>query len=286
VPNSIIARARLVNRSLPTPMRRDMVQIRIETAAAPDTCITTMKAALLTCRLLLEAPAPMIECTSLEGDGNVFQVWFSVPDAEHLANARTELLSQLHRHLRHAGIALGVPGLATVSRIAPPTGVEVLAQSDLFGVIEQSQRDLIAAHLTEVLLQPGDMLIEQGTMPFALFFIASGTLEITVQQPEQPPRAVNRIGPGESIGAIGLITGSPYAATATALTAVRAYRLDKAAIAAAITQLPALRTGLEALAERAQANLRGDATAPEHHAPPPPELFLAKLRNFLSLLGR
>jgi small-conductance mechanosensitive channel len=286
VPNSIVAKARLVNRSLPTPMRRDKVDIRADTAVSPETCIATMNAAVLSCGRLLKIPAPVIECTSLEGDGNVFHVWFSVSDVDQLSPARTELLTQLHRHLRHAGIALGVPGLATVSKIEPPSRAELMAQSDLFGVIEQTQRDMIAGHLTEILLQPGEKLIEQDGIPSALFFIASGALEITIQEPNQLPRVVHRMGPGESLGAIGLITGSPYAATATALTPVCAYRLDKAAIAAAIAQMPALRDGLEALAKRGQAALRNDATAPENQVAPQPEMFLAKLRSFLSVLGK
>jgi small-conductance mechanosensitive channel len=286
VPNSIIAKARLVNRSLPTLMRREKVELRVETGAEPGRCIATITAAVKTCRLLLETPAPVIECTSLGGDGNVFQVWFSVLDADHLTNARTELLTQLHRHLRHAGIALAIQGIAAAASVAPPTPAELLAQSDLFGVIEQSQRDLIAAHLTEIQLQPGETLIEQNATPSALFFVAAGTLEITIQTADQPPRVVHRMGPGESVGAIGLITGAAYAATATALTPLQAYRLDKAAIAAAITQMPALREGLEALAARGQALLHSDATTPQDEAPAHPDMFLAKLRGFLSLLGK
>jgi small-conductance mechanosensitive channel len=286
VPNSVIAKSRLVNRSLPTPMRRDKIELRTETAASVATCIATMHAALQTCRLLLETPPPLIESMSLAGDGNLFEIWFSVPDVDHLASARTELLGNLHRHLRHAGIALAVPGIASVARLQPFSCAELLAQSDLFSIIEQAQRDLIATHLTETALQAGDVLIEQTMIPSALFIIASGALEITVQQPGQTPHLVHRMGPGESLGAVGLITGSPYAATARALTPVRAYRLDKDALATAVTQMPALRTGLEELARQGQAALRSDVTAPENHLPAQPDVFLAKLRGFLALLGQ
>jgi CRP-like cAMP-binding protein len=275
-----------VNRSLPTPSRREKIEIRTATSASPEACIATMTAAVKACRLLLETPPPAVECTAIEGDGNIFHVWFSVSDIEHLAGARTELLAQLHRHLRHAGISLGVAKRAKVPKVDKPTRADLIAQSDLFGVIEQAQRDIIADHLTGVILQPGETLIEQDQVPSAVFVVASGTLEITVRKEDEAPRVVHRMSPGESVGAIGLITGAPYAATATALTHVQAYRLDREALASAIAKMPSLREGLEALAERSLAAINGDASSPERHEPEEPEMFLTKLRNFISLLGK
>ena len=120
-------------------------------------------------------------------------------------------------------------------------------------------------------------------MPEALFVIASGTAEITIKEPDGP-RIVHRLSPGESLGAIGLITGSPYGATATALTPLKAYRLDKNAIAAAIKVQPALANGLEALAQRGQAALRRDAAAHETETQKHPDMLLSKLRDFVRLL--
>ena len=212
-------------------------------------------------------------------------MWFSIPDADHLSNARTELLTQLHRHLRHAGIPLGVPGLATVPKVAPLSAIELMEQSDLFGGVEASHRETIAGHLSEIALNAGEVLIQQDMASTALFIVASGTLEVTIQRKDEAPRLVHRMGPGESVGAIGLFTGEPYAATATAMTQVSAYRLDKTAIAAAVAEMPALRDGLEALASRGRAVLRADATAHEHQAAQEPAMFLARLRQFIGLLG-
>ncbi len=285
VPNSVIAKARLVNRSLPTPMRRDKVELRLENAASPASCTEVIDAAIRSCLLLLETPAPAIACTSLQGDGNMFEVWFSVADGDHLASARTELFTQLHRHLRHAGIASGIAGVAVSARSAPFGPAQLIAESELFAGIADQQRDLIVEHLAEIRLPARATLIEQGVTPTALFVLAAGTLEITIERPGETPHVAARMSPGETIGAIGLITGSPYAATATALTPVRAYKLDKAAIASAVARLPALREGLETVAERGQAVLRRDVTAPENHAPAQQDMFRAKLRHFLSVLG-
>ena len=285
VPNSIIAKARLVNRSAPTPVRGSTFEIRLDADAPPPRCVATLTAAALACRVPLSEPVPTVACIALQGDGAVYEIGFSVASSTVLAAARTELAGQLHRHLRHAGIALAVPGVAPPPRITVPTPAELLEQSELFGVIEPAQRDLLAQHFTATWLQPGDTLIREGDKPEALFVVASGTAEIT-RKTSGAPRVVYRLGPGETLGAIGLITGSPYAATATALTPLQAYRLDRHDIAAAIDAEPGLAAGLEALAKRGMAALRRDAEAHEDAQLVHPEMFLSRLRSFLGLLRR
>jgi small-conductance mechanosensitive channel/CRP-like cAMP-binding protein len=283
VPNSVIAKARLVNRSRPTTMRGDTVEVRLDPSIAPERCLAALTAATRSCRVLLAAPAPEITCNSLNGDGCIYQVSFSVASSERLAEGHNELLTEIHRHLRHNGIALAVAGSAAVPLVPIPTPAQLLEQSDLFGCIEPAQRDLLAGHFNTIWLQPGETLIQQGGAPDALYVIASGTAEITVAGPDGP-RVVHRASPGESLGAIGLITGSNYGASATALTPVKAYRLDKDAIAAAIKAQPALAKGLEVLAQRGQAALRRDAAAHEDEKQGQSEMFLSRLRNLIHLL--
>jgi small-conductance mechanosensitive channel/CRP-like cAMP-binding protein len=281
IPNSVIAKARIVNRSLPTTVRGDAIEVKLDARARPDHCIDTLTAATLACRLPL--PAITIQCTGLQGDGNVYAINFTVPNSGALGAARTEIFTQLHRHLHHAGIGLAVPGVATLPLLIPPTPRDLLAQSDLFGVIDPVQRDLLAAHFTEIALQAGETLIHKGDTPKALFVIASGTAEIMADGPDGP-RVVYRMSPGEVLGAIALITGSDFGVTATALTPLKAFRLDIAAITAAIKTSPDLEGALEALAERGQAALRHDAAVHADLTMERPEMFLTRLRSFLRLL--
>lgn len=283
VPNSIIAKARLVNHSLPTTIRRDMVEIRLSATTPPDHCLLTLTAAARSINLLLTAPAPEVTCINLHGDGNIYKVSFSVASSEHLAAARSELLTEMHRHLRCGGIPLAVAGIPNLPPVSIPTAAELLEQSDLFGVIESSQRDLLARHFRPIWRQAGEMLIQEGGAPDALYIVASGAAEITTRGPEGL-QILHRMKPGESIGAIALITATPYAATATAITLLKVYRLDKDSIAAAIQAEPDLAHGLEALAKRGQAAMIRDAASREDQKQIHPETFLSKLRIFVQLL--
>ncbi len=284
VPNSIMAKARLVNRSAPTSRRGDTASVSLDANAVPEQCLATLDAAVRACRVMLSEPRPSIACTGMHGEGTVYEISFSVDSSDHLSAARTELFGQIHRHLRHGGIALAVAGLAAPPPVPIPTPVELMRQSDLFGVIEPAERDLLAEYFTPQWLQAGATLIREGEMPEALFLLASGTAEITREGPAGP-RVVYRMSPGESLGTVGLISGSPYTATATALTAVKVYRLDKADIAKALKVRPQLAAALEVLVQRGQEALRRSAATQQDAQLDQPELFLPRLRNFLRLLG-
>jgi small-conductance mechanosensitive channel len=284
VPNSVIAKARLINRSLPQPIRGDTIEVKLDPAAPPDRCMTTLLAAAQACLSPLSVPAAAVACTGLQGDGATYEVSYSVPTSEVLGAARTEMLEQIHRHLRHAGIALAVAGVVQHGAVTIPTPSEILAQSDLFGMLQAEERNLLAEHFEEVWLQPGQALFLEGALPKFLFLIGTGVVEIT-KAGAAGPRVVHRMSPGESLGAIGLITGQPYSATAKALTELKLFRLDKEAIGAAIVAAPQLAAGLEDLAQRSQAALARDAAAHQDHEPARPDELRFKLRNFLRILA-
>jgi CRP-like cAMP-binding protein len=246
--------------------------------------MTALLDAARACLVPLSAPAPSVACTGLQGDGASYEVSYSVPTSESLGVARTEMLGQIHRHLRHAGIALAVAGVAHLGETTVPTPADILGRSDLFGMLGAEERDLLAKHFEEIWLQPGATLFQEGEMPKFLFLVASGVVEITKTGPEGS-RVLHRMSPGESLGAIGLITGQAYAATAKALTPVKLFRLDKGAIGAAIAAAPQLAAGMEELAQRSQAALARDAAAHQDHQVERPDELRFKLRNFLRLLG-
>ena len=285
VPNSVMAKARLINRSRPDPTRGDTIDIKLDAAAAPERCVATLDAAVRASMVPLAAPAPSIAFNGLQGDGAVYEIGYTVASSAVLDKARTEVLGQIHRHLRHAGIALAVAGVANPGLVRIPMPVDMLEQSDLFGMLNAAERQALALRFEEVRMEPSEALFHEGDMPEYLFLVASGVVEITRTGPSGP-HVVNRMSPGESLGAVGLITGSPYAATAKALTPVKVFRMDKASVAAAIAATPSLAAGLEALAEQGRAALARDAAAADQrqHSVPPAELR-SRLRSFLRVLA-
>ena len=284
VPNSIIAKARLVNHSLRSAVRSDTIEVRLDPLVMAEDCMTALEAALRACRLPLALPAASVAQTGLHGDGAIYEIKFSVSSSEDLVAARTEIFARVQRHLRHAAIPLAVSGHVALPPLTIPTPAELLERSDLFGLIAAPDRDVLATYLASIRLKPGETLIRQGDVPDALFIIASGTVEIISNRPDHA-HLVRRLSPGGSIGAIGLITGVPYGATATALTAVKAYRLDMEGIAAAIETRPELANGLEALARQSEMVRDRVFASEEGNHLDAPEMFLSRMRSFLHKLA-
>ncbi|GAB0118014.1 cyclic nucleotide-binding domain-containing protein [Acidisoma sp. 7E03] len=286
VPNSVVAKARLVNRSLPVPTRSDAVEVKLDPAVSPERCMEVLLTAARSAQLPLADPAPAVLCTGLAGDGVGYSVRYAVASSDVLGHARTEMLTQIHRHLRYAAISLAVPpGTAAPTNARVPSPADILAQSDLFGTLPEEGRNCLAAQFHPAWLDAQQTLFEEGGTPQYLFLIASGVVEISRETP-RGRHVVRRMSPGESLGAIGLITQTPYAASATALTPVKVFRLDRGAIVAAIATVPDLAVGLEELAHRSQVALARDAAADAFVEPEHPDELRTRLRNVLRLLSR
>ncbi|MCB8875131.1 mechanosensitive ion channel family protein [Acidisoma silvae] len=285
VPNSVIAKARLVNRSLPVMTRGDTLEIKLDPGIPPEQALTTLEAAIQSAVLPLSIPAPSVICTGLHPHGVSYSISYSVSSSALLGAARSEIWTQIHRHLRHAHIAFAAAeGTERPVSAGTPSPAELLEQSDLFGILPEKDRSELAEHFKEQVLQPGDRLMEEGGKPQYLFLIASGVVEVT-RNTATGPHLLRRMSPGESLGAIGLITDTPHGATATAITPVRVFRMNKTAIAAAIATSPELAAGLEDLAHRSQAVIARDMAAEEPQDRQPPDELRIKLRKFLRLLS-
>jgi len=288
VPNSIVARARIINRSAPDPSRRETIGLSLSSLAVPEHVLTTLAAATRACSLIAARPAPAFSCVGLRGDGAGYEVSFSTADSDGLAAARTELYTSIHRHLRHAGIPLAVGGMPGQAE-GVPRAVDVLAQSELFGVLGERQRERIAATAHPMTFEEGQALITQGEPAEALHFLVRGVVEVSVTSTGASgnlvSEVVHRMAPGESLGAIGLITGGTYGATAVALTGVQTYRLDRADILAAIRSEPLLDQALDAVAKRAMILIKRDPAMHDDVPLDRPEQIHHRLGRLLRALG-
>jgi small-conductance mechanosensitive channel/CRP-like cAMP-binding protein len=282
IPNSVIAKSRLENRSAPTTVRGDNVVVSLDPHIDPRRCLTALGAAVRACRILLTEPAPSVICNGLQGDGARYEIWYSVASSRDISAARTELFTQIHRHLRHAGIPLAVPGLAHTIPVKVPSIGDLLEQSDIFGVLDADERAVLAEHFTKVAFEAGDVLVKEGDAPSTLYMLVSGTVELGRQD---RTLTLTRLGPGEAFGLIALITDRPYSVSATALTSLTAYRMGKEDIAAAMKARPELMVGLEALAKRGLEILERELASHEQTPLKSPEMFLSRLRQFLSKIG-
>jgi len=78
---------------------------------------------------------------------------------------------------------------------------------------------------------PGEHLVEQGALEPPFYILAEGVASVLAEGPNGERRELGRIGAGECVGEMSLLTGDPASADVVALTAVRAYSASQTKLA-------------------------------------------------------
>ena len=230
VPNSVVAKAEIVNRSFPTGVRSAFIELSCPAASNPERVIDTLQQATLLCPTILPVPLAGAVLTRLGSTKSRYRVSFSVSDTEHLSTTKDLLLRHARRQLYYSGLyfPLAAQDIRTADEGAgrPFSAVLPLLQDiTLFEALQAQQLAELAAHLKPRSLEPGEVLFAQGGTEATLFIVVSGILQIS-QPTASGQRTAGFIGAGEYIGEVSLLTGAPYAATATARTHCKLYGLD------------------------------------------------------------
>jgi len=231
VPNSVVAKSDIVNRSFPTRVRSAFIELSCPAASNPERVIDTLQQATLLCPPILPEPLTSAVLTRLGSTENRYRVIFSVSDTEHLGTTKDLLLRHARRQLYYSGLYF--PCAAQDIRTAddgtsrPFLAVLPLLQDIiLFETLEVRQLAELAAHLKPRSLEPGEVLFAQGGNEATLFIVASGILQISQHTEPSGQQTVGYIGAGDYIGEISLLTGASYAAAATARTHCQLYGLE------------------------------------------------------------
>src|SRR5438477_7359606 len=116
LPNSTIAKSKIVNVSSPSGIHGSAVTLQIGSTTSPSLATEILERAILNCRMIIAEPAPIILIKSINGASFEFEITFFVETLSALRNAQNELLDLAYRHLTAAGIGLAVPEEAATGR--------------------------------------------------------------------------------------------------------------------------------------------------------------------------
>lgn len=270
IPNSIIAKSHIINRTARSKRRLVSVQVVTPSAASADHIIDLLKQAVMMCPGILEEPAPSISLSRLGIRSHTYTVNYFVEATPLMSSTRGHLLRQARRLFHYAGIE-------QAQKLDPG---QLLRNLTLFEALSGDQIEQLALELKHHTLDPGETLYEEGGTDTALFIIGAGVLEISRMPAGQRRSVIGRIGPGEYIGEIGLLTGDPRPVTVTALTAVDAYELPRDAFKALITATPGLGPPLERAVHRGMALLQRDDAARASQGSDGSHALLDRIRQF------
>jgi small-conductance mechanosensitive channel/CRP-like cAMP-binding protein len=244
IPNSTIAKAKIVNASSPTIIHGMTVTVRLGAGTPPAVGAEILQLAILNTRLILATPTPLVAVKSVSADGTQFDIDFYVEELAQSTRAQNELFDWISRHLAAAGIALAsnqsppawLPPAAIPDnpKTAPERALDLV---DLFSGLTQQERKMLAVKTTLRHYDAGEALVEPGKVLTSLFIIGAGVLSFTSAVSDGDIEIL-RIGPGDHFGEIGMLTGRPTQATARALAPVTIYELSKKDLAPVLEARP------------------------------------------------
>jgi uridine kinase len=111
----------------------------------------------------------------------------------------------------------------------------ILSTNPLLSSLAPEDVASFAAHLDEVALAHGTVVLGEGDISEHMYFVLAGTVSL-----DRGGVALHPLGPGAHFGELGLVGGGARAATAVAATAVRLARLSRAGYARLVEAQPDL----------------------------------------------
>ena len=250
IPNSIIAKAKLVNASAPTRPHGIVVTVRLDPAAAPLNVVMVLEMAMLSCTRIVRRPAAIVIVRSLDAVALECELTFFVNLIEQGPAAQNEVFDRVYRHCLSADIRLAPP--AHSASMLPPRGPRqqpadvpkrILEHLPIFLPLSDEERLLLAPKMKRRSYKAGDILAEQGVVTSALFILVSGVLA-ALQQHDGVDAEILRYAPGDCFGQASVLTGAKTVFKVKALTRAVVYEIGKDDLAPILKARPAIATDL------------------------------------------
>jgi CRP-like cAMP-binding protein len=128
--------------------------------------------------------------------------------------------------------------------------IELIKTVPLFSRCTKRELAAIAQQADELVLPAGRALTTQGARGAEFVVIADGAADVT-----KNGRRINKLGSGDFLGEIALISGSPRTATVTTTSETRILLLTDRSFRRLSSAMPSIRMSvLRALSERLQAD--------------------------------
>jgi CRP-like cAMP-binding protein len=135
-------------------------------------------------------------------------------------------------------------------RLRKNAKAELIKRVPLFSHCSNAQLAALAAEADELDVPEGQALTRQGDRGREFIVIVEGSADVT-----KNGRRLNRLGAGDFLGEIALISGAPRTATVTTTTPTRILVLTDRAFRRVTRDMPAINASLlKALSERLQAD--------------------------------
>jgi small-conductance mechanosensitive channel/CRP-like cAMP-binding protein len=267
IPNSVIAKSKLINCSTPTKIHGASIRVKLEPSLTPAAGCNLLKEVLLGTTHILRTPEPSVTIKDVSAEMIDFELSYTVADVGAVDQAQNELFDRVFRAAAAAGAKFS-PRLAgsprkTTSEDKGESGIpeRLLAGISLFSTLTAEEKAALASQMQRKDYKAGEVIVKKGTILRALCIVSEGVLVGSVAENGRKVE-VTRLAPGDFFGEVGLLTDGALNGELSALTRVVIYEISKDALLPLLKARPNMAEELsESLATRQLAN----RTVLDHH---------------------
>ncbi len=291
VPNSVIAKAKLVNCSAPSRTHGTSIIVKLAPSLTPAMACDLLSEVLLGTSRILQTPKPSVTIKDLSAEMIELELYYCVADVSVMADAQNEIFDRVYRAAASAGTTFA-PRLSGGSENTPSANEgtwavpeQLIEGVSLFSSLNAQEKTALAAKMVRKEYAPGKIIAAAGTIMESLCIVSYGVI---IGREMKNGRNIERIRltPGIYFGEAGLLMGTPLQGELTALTKVVIYEIPKDALLPLLKARPDMAEDLsEALASRQLSRLTV-LDKHDHPAPHDPDLVdrvAANIKRLFSL---
>ncbi|MBI4422821.1 MAG: mechanosensitive ion channel family protein [Elusimicrobia bacterium] len=205
------------------------------------------------------APPPCCVIADFKENHVAYAVFYWISEMSDPHGTRSGVRGRVYYSLARAGIRLAVARQALVSvqgDAAARRGsrerelarrMTVLRGIDLFASLNDEELAALAERLRPSPFSKGEVITRQGDTGHWLYIINRGVGEVRLEDEAGRSHPVARLGPGDFMGEMALMTGEPRSATVSAATDVDCYRLDRDAFKEVLGRRPEIAEHISAV---------------------------------------
>jgi len=267
IPNSVVAKAKLLNCSTPNQAHSTSIRVKLDPSITPATGCHLLTEVLLSSGQILHTPEPSVTIKDLSAEMIDYEMTFAVADISVVPQAQNELYDRVFRAAAAVGAQFS-PRLAGSSKTSSSVdkhrlGIpeSLLAGISLFSTLTVQEKAALAAQMRRTDYKPGQVIVVVGTVVQALFVVSYGVLVRSTQENGRELE-VARLATGDYFGESGLLTGESLNGQVTALTRAVIYEISKDALSPVLEARPAI---AEELSETLASLQLANRTALDHH---------------------
>lgn len=274
IPHSVMAKMQIQNHTALNARYSSDLQLTVDSRNDPDFVKEVLKHAAMTCPAVIDDPPPSVVVVEMSGRQIRYKINFSTVSIGAMDRAKSQIITQIYRRARP---------LCSTPHAGPLfffTEEELLDRLPFFEPLSIDEKKLLGSRITRRSFKAGEKLAVHGMPLDSLQFIFSGLVQITRELEDGQEANIRKLGPGDSFGALSLLTGLPPEFSLTAITSGQLVGLCSGDLKPLVTSRPELAERLSEMAAKQRQFLHQVAEKDDSLAPMD---ILSRIRNFFQL---